>query len=470
MNFLKIKLNVKNNIILYFTVIVTIVWYLIFGFNLIYEPYVWDDLHFFRKYSNDELKNIWFGNWDSDGIETPSYRPVAVLYYHFLYLIFGENTFLLRNFVIFEALILILISNKLLAHLNFNKTSIFFFTLLIIFSKIYLTLISWFTISVLIFVYVISISSILFFLISIKNKNNLYYFLSIIFAAIGILTREALYVMPPILFLLYFYKYEINIKNFLSCSVKIIPFCILILLHMYLRKEFVPDADHLQITDYTIKYGENFLNFGGLIKAFKSSFLPMGYLSSKYSSLEQLFFSYVWIIMILISIIILFKKKDILLKFKKIFVLILLVLICCLPHLTIARSFGIYLSSFFALALISKLHDALFSLIKDQKNKKNYLLIFVITLLLVSGILGGIYRSNEHAKSMSQYSLSIIKLDALFIYGYKNDNTKVSIPKKRYLKKEKHLKDLQVNDYRWGDDLSIDSEKLIRNDYEPLSF
>ena len=52
MNFLKIKLNVKNNIILYFTVIVTIVWYLIFGFNLIYEPYVWDDLHFFRKYSN----------------------------------------------------------------------------------------------------------------------------------------------------------------------------------------------------------------------------------------------------------------------------------------------------------------------------------------------------------------------------------------------------------------------------------
>ena len=137
MNFLKIKLNVKNNIILYFTVIVTIVWYLIFGFNLIYEPYVWDDLHFFRKYSNDELKNIWFGNWDSDGIETPSYRPVAVLYYHFLYLIFGENTFLLRNFVIFEALILILISNKLLAHLNFNKTSIFFFTLLIIFDIIF---------------------------------------------------------------------------------------------------------------------------------------------------------------------------------------------------------------------------------------------------------------------------------------------------------------------------------------------
>ena len=116
MKFLNVKLNVKNNIIFYSTILISIVWYLIFGLNLSLEPYVWDDLHFFRKYSNDELKNIWIGNWDPDGIETPSYRPFAVLYYHFLYLLFEENTFLLRNFIIFEALILILISNKLLDH------------------------------------------------------------------------------------------------------------------------------------------------------------------------------------------------------------------------------------------------------------------------------------------------------------------------------------------------------------------
>ena len=187
--------------------------------------------------------------------------------------------------------------------------------------------------------------------------------------AVGVLTREELYVMPVILFLIYFYKYEINIKNFLSCSLKIFPFFIFVLLHMYLRKEFIPEADHLQITGFTIKFGENFLNFGGLIKAFKSSFLPMGYLSSQYSSLEQSIFSWVWIVVMLLSTIILLKKKNIIFNLKKIFILILLVLICCLPHLTVARSFGIYLSSFFALALIAKLIDVTKNSVTSIRNK-----------------------------------------------------------------------------------------------------
>ena len=49
MKFLNIKLNVKNNIIFYFTILISIVWYLIFGLNLIFEPYVWDDLHFLEN-------------------------------------------------------------------------------------------------------------------------------------------------------------------------------------------------------------------------------------------------------------------------------------------------------------------------------------------------------------------------------------------------------------------------------------
>ena len=173
---------------------------------------------------------------------------------------------------------------------------------------------------------------------------------------------------------------------------------------------------------------------------------------------------------ILISTITLLTKKKMIFSFKKIFILILLVLICCLPHLTIARSFGVYLSSLFALALIAKLIDVLFFFINVPGNRKSYFSFLLMSLLLISGTLGGIYRSTEHAKSMSQYSLSIIRFDALFIYGYKNENTKVTIPIQRYLQKEKHLKDLKIYDFNWGDDLKGESEKLVKTNYEPLSF
>ena len=158
-----IKIINEKNLTIYFSFLILLIWWLIFGYNLSNEPYVWDDLHFFREYTAEELKNSWTGNWDSDGVETLSYRPVAVLYYHLIYIIFNENTFLLRSFVILEAFFLILITNNLLNYLNFSKGQIIIFTSLIIFSKIFITLISFFTLSVLIFAYILTISSILFF-------------------------------------------------------------------------------------------------------------------------------------------------------------------------------------------------------------------------------------------------------------------------------------------------------------------
>ncbi len=470
-NFL-LKEKLSDQLIVLFTLIFAIiVWWLIFGWNLSNEPYIWDDLHFFREYTKEELKNIWIGNWDSDGIETPSYRPIAVLYYHCLYIIFEENTFSLRNFVILESLVLVLISCSLLKKLNFNKNSILIFLILIIFSKIYITLISWFTISVLLFAYIFSISSILFFLLSIEKKNIIYYFLSITFASIAILTREELYILPVVKFLFFFYKYEINFKNFSNSLIKVSPFFLIVFLHMILRKIFIPDADHLQITGFLIKYGENFLNVGGFVKAFKSSFLPMGYLSSSYSTFFQSITAWIWIISLFFSVVILiFKTENNKDNLKKNLILCLIIIVCCLPHLTIARSFGIYLSSFLGLALVANLIDSLFKLIKDKNQNFSFIYYSLICAILFSGIIGGIYRSVEHAKSMSQYSKSIIEYDSLFIYGYKNENTRVSIPLKRYLIKEQHLKNLGINNYHWGKNIEINSNKLIKNHYEPLSF
>ena len=88
MKYTSLFIFIEKNYIFFISFLPILIWFLFFGNNLIFEPYVWDDLHFFRKYSLHELISTWIGNWDPDDIETPSYRPLAVLYYHISYLIF----------------------------------------------------------------------------------------------------------------------------------------------------------------------------------------------------------------------------------------------------------------------------------------------------------------------------------------------------------------------------------------------
>ena len=109
-NFLNIRIN--TNSVTFISFLPIFLWFLIFSLSLINQPYVWDDLHFFRNYTNEELINVWSRNWDPDKVETPSYRPLAVWYYHLLHLIFQENVFSFRLFVIFKSFLLLILKKK----------------------------------------------------------------------------------------------------------------------------------------------------------------------------------------------------------------------------------------------------------------------------------------------------------------------------------------------------------------------
>ena len=92
---LKIFKKTDENLFLVSLTLLSIsIWYIFLGTYVIDQPYIWDDLHMIRSYSSNEIIQSWLGNWDPDGIETPSYRPVAILFYNFLGGVFGENTFL----------------------------------------------------------------------------------------------------------------------------------------------------------------------------------------------------------------------------------------------------------------------------------------------------------------------------------------------------------------------------------------
>ena len=51
-----------------------------------------------------------------------------------------------------------------------------------------------------------------------------------------------------------------------------------------------PEAAHIELINNSLEFGGSSLSLGSLIKVLKSSFLPMGYVSSQYSDLIQKYF------------------------------------------------------------------------------------------------------------------------------------------------------------------------------------
>jgi hypothetical protein len=54
-------------------------------------PMVYDDLHLIRGYTAAELAGAWSGHWDPDGVETPGFRPLSLLFNHVRGSLLGEN-------------------------------------------------------------------------------------------------------------------------------------------------------------------------------------------------------------------------------------------------------------------------------------------------------------------------------------------------------------------------------------------
>ena len=131
-----------------------LIWYLTNGYALIDQPFIWNDLHLIRSYNLEEILNAWVGTHDPDNIETPGYRPIGVLFYNFLGHIFKENTFYLRIFIFLMSLSLIVLVNISLLKIGFTRIGLAIFSVLIIFSKIFTTLVSWMSMSGQIFCYI----------------------------------------------------------------------------------------------------------------------------------------------------------------------------------------------------------------------------------------------------------------------------------------------------------------------------
>jgi hypothetical protein len=465
--------NLSNlSYIILVTFLTFLLWYLFLGFKVINQPYIWDDLHLIRSYSLIELINTWLGNWDSAGVETPSYRPVAILYYNIIGVIFGENFFLLRIFIFLLMICLISQFNLILSKLGFNRIQILIFSLLIVFTKIYSTLLSFITLSALIFCYILALFSIILFIRWLENRKNELLFFSIFFAFLSIFTRETMYILPGIFCLILVYKQKKYFLNFKKNLLIILPFFLIVLIHIVLRKIFVVEASHFDLSLGSIKFGGEEISIGSFVKTFKSSWLPMGYWSvNKFYILQTVTF-FTWIVSLCIGLLINIKYIDLTkLKLFNCSIFFLTLFLLCLPSITTARSFGIMLPSLIIFSFISVMISNLLTIKSFYSNKKilKFICNSIIILTVLSVFFGGYFRSNEHIKTMNIYSARIVYFDSLFIYHEEHQDIK--IPKIRYEKKIKHLENLNIFNREDAKNFHKQSNsKIYVSKFGPLEF
>ena len=453
-----INLNLKNNykLQIYYTIFFFLFWWYLIGSKDLFEPFISDDVHLVRIYSNQELINVWFSNWDPDHMETGSYRPLAILFYHLQTFIFGEQTILHNLFSNIMQFFLIITVIIFLKKINFSNIQIYILIPLLLFSKIFITLSAWQAISPLILCYINFFLVAIYFLKWMDQQKTKYLFFILFFSFIALFNREEVYHLPFFLILVGVYICD----NFDYAFLKKIlpPFIItfsLVLIHFFLRTAFVPAASKLKIT------------FGG-IKGYLMSGVATGLPGGLFTTtIEEKILQILWLLGLTIMLVVLFKNKSFdKLLVKKSIIFLLIIGLLTSPMIIMHRDFGIFLPSVFTLAIISIFISKLLDLkYYDQQNKSLGLIVnFLVITILISGIVGGYKRSNEHLITWKHNSIYVVSGDSDMIYTKKTGGGVPSIPKERLEFKINQLKKLGINEYVHFDELR---KKILENNLYP---
>ena len=421
-------------------------WFIILGYQNIFEPFVADDLHLIRKYSSQHLLNVWFSNWDPDNIETVSYRPLAIWYYHLQSVFFGENTIILTVFIYITQFILLIIILYFFKKLNFSNTELFFLFSFLIFSKIFTTIVTWKTLNPLIFCYINFFLTSIFFLKWIDKGKFKDIALVIFFSFLSIFSREEIYHLPfYLIFLALFYIKVINFEKLKKILIAFFSVLFIVVLHYSLRSNLVEGASEIKITISGIK---------GILLSGLASGLPGGLITT---NLIEIILQVLWILPLLI-LFLLYVIKNIAdrVEIKKFLTIFFIICILISPSMIIIRDFGIFLPSVFTYGLIAIILSNVLKNLSEKKILKNTILC-IIFLTFISGVVGGLYRSLDHINVWKHNSLYNLVNDSVWVYGY--SKSEVTIPDVRRALKKKQLKEYGIFEKLNYDDLILKINK-----------
>ena len=163
-------------------------------------------------------------------------------------------------------------------------------------------------------------------------------------------------------------------------------------------------------------------------------------------------------------LVILFKNKSFdKLLVKKSIIFLLIIGLLTSPMIIIHRDFGIFLPTVFTLEIISIFIYRILDLKYYNQQKKSLRLIvnFLVITILISGIVGGYKRSNEHLITWKYNTIYFTSEASNWIY-----NRPATIPKARREFITNRLKKLGINEYIHFDELL--KKKIEGNLYPDL--
>ena len=363
---------------------------------LLGRDFFWDDLHFFRYYSTDQLIAVFYSHWDPDLIETPAYRPLATLLYHLEYFFFQENVFFYRLFSLFLMIILQTVFSQIMMNLNCSFFTQLLTHFIFFVSFTYSLMIIWSTMSHILLAGIFSLLTLRNIIIYFKKKNIKSLIYAFLYLLIGLLIREEVYAMALIIFVLGFVDLFKAKFSFKGDFIKFVFGVFLVTLaHYFFRKIIIPESSGFsEISIITF--------FDYLVFLFSSS-MPGG-LSTKDN-----IGVFLLIVFILFYITIGANNLKYFIRNNRLIFLLGCSMILSLPSLITSRVFSTFLPKLFIYVLVIEI---LIYQFRNYSFKKKFILG---SLIMIFFTFSGIRRSLQLKESFSASSVYMSNYDLRFI-------------------------------------------------------
>lgn len=394
--------------------------YLLFNLDFLKgRDFFWDDLHFFRKYTSEQLISVFYSHWDPDLIETGGYRPLATLLYHLEFVFFNENVFYYRLFSLFLLIILQIIFSQIMINLNCDFLTQLSIHFLFFVSFSYSYMVIWSTMSHILLAAIFSLLTLRNIISYFRRKKIQSLIYAFLYLLIGLLLREEVYATALIIFTLGAVELYNSNFSFKAPFIKFVSGVFLLTsAHYFFRKIILTESSGFSQINITAFY--DYLVF------LVSSSMPGGLSTKDTTGIFLL------TIFILFYITIGAKNFKYVIKNNRLMFWLGCSIIFSLPSLITSRVFSTFLPKLFIYVFVLEILTYQF---RNYSFRRKFIAgTLIITLFSFSGI----RRSLQLKESFSSTSVYMIKDNLRLV-----TDKRVTMPqsrRERYLEKYSDIK------------------------------